>query len=39
MCRFHALPKKWYEMPYDIFLEKRRKLMAVIVREGFEKIS
>lgn len=39
MCRFHALPDGWYEMPYDIFLEKRRKLMAVIVREGFEKIT
>ncbi|MBU1600043.1 DUF262 domain-containing protein [bacterium] len=39
MCRFHALPEKWYEMPYDLFLEKRRKLMAVIIRKGFEKIT
>jgi hypothetical protein len=39
MCRFHALPEKWYEMPYNLFLEKRRKLMADIVREGFEKIN
>ncbi|MFH1861095.1 MAG: DUF262 domain-containing protein [bacterium] len=39
MCRFHALSEKWYEMPYDLFLEKRRKLMAVMIREGFEKIN
>ncbi|GIV65546.1 MAG: hypothetical protein KatS3mg046_806 [Bellilinea sp.] len=38
MYRFHALPERWYELPYEQFLENRRKLMAAIIREGFEKL-
>lgn len=39
MSRFHALPEGWYDMDYDEFLSNRRKLMAAIIREGFEKLS
>ncbi len=35
---FHALPNKWYELPYQDFLEARRKGMAKVIREGFKKL-
>lgn len=38
MYRFHALPERWYELPYEWFLEERRKRMAAIIREGFERL-
>lgn len=38
MYRFHALPERWYELPYERFLEERRKRMAAIIREGFEQL-
>lgn len=31
----HALPDGWEQMEYRDFLEKRRKLMARIIREAF----
>ncbi len=39
MYFWHALPEKWENMNYDDFLEKRRKLMANVIREGFKKIA
>lgn len=36
MHRLHALPTGWEAMPYDAFLQERRKLMADIIRQGFE---
>lgn len=36
MNEFHALPKGWENMKYDDFLVERRKLMANIIRRGFE---
>lgn len=36
MYEQHALPEKWHEMSYDKFLQQRRKLMADIIRRGFE---
>ncbi|MBX7494261.1 DUF262 domain-containing protein [Qipengyuania sp. 6B39] len=39
MHRLHALPDEWQAMPYDEFLGERRKRMARIVREGFEKLG
>lgn len=36
MQEAHALPRNWHEMPYDTFLQERRKLMAGITRRGFE---
>ena len=36
--RLHALPEGWEHMAYKDFLEKRRRLMAEVVREGFEKL-
>jgi len=35
MYHWHALPERWYEMDYFDFLEKRRKLMAGVIHEGF----
>ncbi|MEZ5945201.1 MAG: DUF262 domain-containing protein [Planctomycetaceae bacterium] len=39
MTHWHALPNGWESMEYNDFLEARRKLMAGIIREGFESIS
>ena len=36
MHEFHALPDAWEQMNYAEFLAARRKLMAGIVRRGFE---
>ena len=33
---FHALPNKWENMNYDDFLTERRKLMAQIIKAGYE---
>ncbi len=38
MSDLHALPEGWENMPYDIFLEERRKLMAGIIKRGYEKL-
>jgi hypothetical protein len=38
MQKHHALPEDWATMPYDTFLEERRKLMAGIIRSGYEKL-
>ena len=35
----HALPERWELMPYSEFLVARRKLMADIVRRGFETLA
>ncbi len=35
---WHALPNDWERMDYWDFLEKRRKLMADVIRKGFEKL-
>jgi hypothetical protein len=35
----HALPDKWYEIPYQGFLEARRKGMAKVIRAGFKKLG
>lgn len=31
----HALPDGWHRMDYETFLEKRRMLMADVIREGY----
>ncbi len=36
---WHALPPEWATMEYRQFLEARRKLLARVVREGFERLS
>jgi len=38
MYRYHALPERWYDMEYSTFLAERRRLMAAIIREGFESL-
>jgi len=35
---WHALPVGWEQLPYDEFLEKRRKLIAQVIRDGFQKL-
>ncbi len=36
MMNWHALPENWQKMKYSEFLDKRRKLIAKIIRDGFE---
>ena len=36
MMNWHALPENWQKMKYGEFLDKRRKLIAKIIRDGFE---
>lgn len=39
MLSDHALPNGWEGMAYPDFLEARRKLMADIIRQGFESLK
>ena len=39
MLTHHALPQGWESMAYDDFLAARRKLMAGVIRRGFEKLN
>ena len=39
MMYWHALPENWQKMKYDKFLDERRKLIANIIRKGFEKLQ
>jgi hypothetical protein len=34
----HALPEGWEDMDYPVFLAKRRKMIAEVIHEGYEKI-
>ena len=36
--RLHALPIGWEHLEYDEFCEKRRKLIAEVVRAGFDRL-
>lgn len=38
MMRWHALPDGWHEMEYSEFLEERRRRMAQVTKEGFERL-
>jgi len=35
----HALPVGWEQLDYATFLEKRRDLIARVIRDGFERLS
>jgi len=39
MYYWHALPDSWEEMEFPRFLEERRKRMAVVIRDAFEKLK
>jgi hypothetical protein len=39
MLDLHALPNDWEQMEYPAFLEARRRLMADVIRRGFETLS
>lgn len=36
---WHALPENWHLMPYDEFLSERRKLIAQVTRDAFDKLA
>jgi hypothetical protein len=36
MKYYHALPDNWEKMDYTEFLVERRKLMAKIIKAGYE---
>lgn len=38
MCYWHALPDGWEHMEYGKFLERRREMMARVVRDAYEKL-
>lgn len=38
MYYWHALPSNWEFMEYNEFLEKRRELMAKVIRDGYQKL-
>jgi hypothetical protein len=38
MSRLHALPSGWAEMDYPEFLVQRRRLMAAIIRRGYDSL-
>lgn len=35
MCALHALPDCWETLSYHVFLQRRRELMADIIRKGY----
>jgi len=35
----HALPDKWYELDYKEFLNQRRKLMANVIKNGYDTLT
>jgi hypothetical protein len=39
MLADHALPQDWQSMTYPNFLEARRKLMADIIKRGFDSLT
>jgi len=39
MLADHALPLNWERMEYSTFLDQRRKLMAAIIKRGFQSLS
>lgn len=39
MMYWHALPIEWENMSYDEFLTERRKLMALIIKDGFSMLQ
>jgi hypothetical protein len=39
MYYLHALPEDWESMTYASFLEERRRLMAVVTRDGFKQLE
>jgi hypothetical protein len=39
MYRLHALPLNWEQMEYNVFLQKRRELMAEVISLGYKTLS
>jgi hypothetical protein len=39
MCALHALPPGWEQLEYLEFLKQRRRLMARVIRRGYEALS
>lgn len=39
MAYLHALPTGWESMPYREFLDARRRGMALVIRDGYRKLS
>ncbi len=38
IMNIHALPDNWYTMEYKDFLDARRKLMAKVIKQGYEQL-
>jgi len=37
-CYWHALPVGWEQLDYQVFLERRRLLIAQVTKDGFERL-
>lgn len=38
MYHAHGLPADWYELPYQQFVAQREKLLAKVIKDGFNKL-
>ncbi len=36
---WHALPDGWFLLPYEEFLDNRRRLMAKVIHEGYKRLT
>lgn len=36
---WHALPNEWIMLPYEEFLDQRRRLMAKVIQEGYKRLT
>ena len=39
MYEYHALPANWEQMQYEEFLEKRRELIAEVIKRGYQHLA
>lgn len=39
MLALHALPSQWERMPYDDFLRERRRLIAKVIKQGYDHLA
>ena len=36
MYQWHGLPKNWYDLDYTSLINERKKLIALVIKSGFE---
>ncbi len=38
MYQWHGLPKNWYDLDYTSLINERKKLIALVIKSGFERL-